>query len=84
MTVGLPQADKSLSQKPDLFTLFSIVIGYRQHLRVVGDSMERTLKEGDLITYKKNKSKKFKLRNWRYCRCFSSKNKKQVNHKKNS
>ena len=29
------------------------MIGYRQHLRVVGNSMERSLKEGDLITYKK-------------------------------
>ena len=53
MIAGLPQADKNLFQKPDLFTLFTLIIGYRQHLRVVGTSMERTLKEGDLITYKK-------------------------------
>ena len=53
MTAGLPQADKSLFQKPDLFTLFSIMIGCRQHLRVVGDSMEGTISEGDLITYKR-------------------------------
>jgi len=50
---GLPQADKSLFHKPDLFTLFTLIIGYRQHLRVVGTSMEGTLKKGDLITYKK-------------------------------
>ena len=61
MTVGLQQADRSLSQKPDLFTLFSIVIGYRQHLRVVGDSMEDTISEGDLITYKKINPKNFEL-----------------------
>ena len=61
MIVGLQQADKSLSQKPDLFTLFSIVIGYRQHLRVVGDSMEDTISEGDLITYKKINPKNFEL-----------------------
>ena len=53
MIAGLQQADKSLFQKPDLFTLFTLIIGYRQHLRVVGNSMEETLKEGDLITYKK-------------------------------
>ena len=53
MTVGLQQADRSLSQKPDLFTLFFIMIGYRQHLRVVGNSMETTLLEGYLITYKR-------------------------------
>ena len=53
MTAGLPQANKSLFQKPDLITLFTLIIGYRQHLRVVGTSMERTLKEGDLVTYKK-------------------------------
>ena len=53
MTTGLPQADKSLFHKPDLFTLFTLIIGYRQHLRVVGNSMEGTLKEGDLITYRK-------------------------------
>ena len=61
MTVGLQQADRSLSKKPDLFTLFSIVIGYRQHLRVVGDSMEDTISEGDLITYKKINPKNFEL-----------------------
>ena len=53
MTAGLRQADKSLFQKPDLITLFKLIIGYRQHLRVVGNSMEGTLSEGDLITYKK-------------------------------
>ena len=53
MTAGLPQADKSLYQKPDLFTLFSIMIGYRRHLRVVGNSMRNTIYEGDLVTYKK-------------------------------
>ena len=52
MTAGLPQADQSLFQKPDLFTLFSIMIGYRQHLRVIGNSMEDTISEGDLIIYK--------------------------------
>ena len=53
MIAGLPQANKSLFQKPDLLTLFTLIIGYRQHLRVVGTSMERTLKDGDLVTYKK-------------------------------
>nr|WP_257473603.1 nickel-type superoxide dismutase maturation protease [Prochlorococcus marinus] len=58
---GLPQADKSLFHKPDLFTLFTLIIGYRQHLRVVGTSMERTLKEGDLVTYKKLNPKNIHL-----------------------
>ena len=58
MTAGLQQADKNLFQKPDFFTLITLIIGYRQHLRVVGTSMERTLKEGDLITYKKINPKK--------------------------
>ena len=53
MTVGLQRADKSLLQKPDLFTLFSLIIGYRQHLRVVGDSMKDIISDGDLIIYKK-------------------------------
>ena len=57
MTAGLRLADKDFFQKPDLFTLFALIIGYRQHLRVVGDSMKGTLKEGDLITYKKLNSK---------------------------
>ncbi len=61
MTAGLPQADKSLFQKPDLFTLFSIMIGYRQHLRVVGDSMEGTVSDGDLIIYKKINPKNLDL-----------------------
>jgi len=58
---GLPQADKSLFHNPDLFTLFTLIIGYRQHLRVVGASMERTLKEGDLVTYKKLNPKNIDL-----------------------
>ena len=53
MIAGLPQADKSLFHKPDLITLFTLIIGYRQYLRVVGTSMERTLREGDLVTYRK-------------------------------
>ena len=61
MTAGLRQADKSLFQKPDLFTLFTLIIGYRQHLRVVGNSMEGTLSEGDLITYKKINPKNLDL-----------------------
>ena len=61
MTAGLPQADKSLFQKPDLFSLFSIMIGYRQHLRVVGNSMEDKISEGDLIVYKKINPKKPEL-----------------------
>jgi len=61
MTAGLRQADKSLFQKPDLNSLFvlipweaksDILIGYRQHLRVVGSSMEGTLSDGDLIIFK--------------------------------
>ena len=62
MITGLQQADKSLFQKPDLFTLFTLIIGYRQHLRVVGTSMERTLKEGDLVTYKKLNQKNIDLK----------------------
>ena len=61
MIAGLPQADKNLFHKPDLFTLFTLIIGYRQHLRVVGTSMERTLKEGDLVTYKKLNPKNIDL-----------------------
>ncbi|WP_269625381.1 nickel-type superoxide dismutase maturation protease [Prochlorococcus marinus] len=61
MIAGLPQADKSPLHKPDLFTLFTLIIGYRQYLRVVGSSMERTLKEGDLVTYKKLNQKNIKL-----------------------
>jgi len=57
MIAGLQQVDKSLFHKPDLFTLFTLIIGYRQHLRVVGNSMKNTLSEGDLITYKKLNSK---------------------------
>ena len=61
MIAGLPQADKSLFHKPDLFTLLTLIIGYRQHLRVVGTSMEETLREGDLVTYKKLNKKKIDL-----------------------
>ena len=61
MTAGLRQADKRLFQKPDLLTLLTLFVGYRQHLRVVGNSMERTLSEGDLITYKKIKPKNLDL-----------------------
>ena len=61
MIAGLPQADKSLFHKPDLFTLFALIIGYRQHLRVVGNSMEKTLLEGDLIIYKKTNPKNHDL-----------------------
>ena len=38
------------------------MIGYRQHLRVVGNSMESTLSEGDLITYKKINKKNLDLK----------------------
>ena len=62
MIAGLPQADKSLFHKPDLFTLFTLIIGYRQYLRVVGASMVSTLKEGDLITYKKLNPKNIDLK----------------------
>ena len=62
MTTGLRQADKNLFHKPDLFTLFTLVIGYRQHLRVVGNSMKGTLSEGDLITYKKINRKNLDLK----------------------
>ena len=61
MTTGLRQADKSLFKKPDLITLITLIIGYRQHLRVVGDSMEQTISEGDLITYKKINPKNLEL-----------------------
>ena len=61
MIAGLPQADKSLFHKPNLFTLFTLILGYRQHLRVVGNSMEGTLKEGDLISYKKLNPKNIDL-----------------------
>jgi len=62
VTAGLQQADKSLFKNPDLFTLFTLIIGYRQHLRVVGNSMEGTLSEGDLITYKKINPKKIDVK----------------------
>ena len=62
MIAGLPQADISLFQKPNLFTLFTLLIGYRQHLRVVGNSMEKTLKDGDLVTYKKLNKKNIDLK----------------------
>ena len=62
MTAGLQPVDKSLFQKPDLFSLFSIMIGYRQHLRVVGKSMEEILSEGDLITYKRINPKNLDLK----------------------
>ena len=61
MTAGLRQVNKSLFQKPDLFTLLTLIIGYRQHLRVVGNSMEETISEGDLITYKKINPKNLEL-----------------------
>ena len=68
MTAGLRQADKSLFRKPDLISLFilipwkaksDIIIGYRQHLRVVGNSMEGTISDGDLVIFK---TKNFKLK----------------------
>ena len=61
MTAGLRQADKSLYQKPDLLTLLTLFIGYRQHLRVVGNSMHGSLSEGDLIVYKKINPKNLDL-----------------------
>ena len=62
MIVGLQQADKNLFKKAHLGTLFSLIIGYRQHLRVVGNSMENTLREGDLIIYKNLTRKKALLK----------------------
>ena len=61
MTTGLRQADKSLFKTPDLITLITLIIGYRQYLRVVGNSMEQTISEGDLITYKKINPKNLEL-----------------------
>ena len=61
MTTGLRQADKNLLQKPDLITLLTLIIGYRQYLRVVGNSMEGILSEGDLITYKRINPKNLDL-----------------------
>ncbi len=61
MIAGLQQADKNLFKKPDLISLFvlipweaksDILIGHRQHLRVVGSSMEGTISEGDLIIFR--------------------------------
>ena len=37
------------------------MIGYRQHLRVVGNSMQDTISEGDLIIYKKINPKNSEL-----------------------
>ena len=62
MIVGLQQADKNLFKGAHLGTLFSLIFGYRQHLRVVGNSMENTLKEGDLIIYKSLKRTKSNLK----------------------
>ena len=61
MIAGLQQADKNLFQKPNFFTLITLITGYRRHLRVVGTSMEGTLKEGDLITFKKLNQKNVDL-----------------------
>ena len=61
MTTGLRQADKSLFKTPDLITLITLIIGYRQHLRVVGNSMQDTISEGDLIIYKKINPKNSEL-----------------------
>ena len=61
MIVGLRQADKNLFQKPDFFTLLTLILGYRQHLRVVGNSMQDTLSDGDLITFKKINRKHINL-----------------------
>ena len=61
MIAGLRQADKNLFSKPDLISLFvlipweaksDIIIGYRQHLRVVGNSMAGSISEGDLVIFK--------------------------------
>ena len=62
MTAGLPQADRSLYQNPSLFTLLKYIVGYRQHLRVVGSSMQGALKEGDLVRYKKINPKNIDLK----------------------
>ncbi len=62
MTVGLRQADKPLFKKPDLITLFSLILGYRQHLRVVGNSMEKTLSERELIISSKINPKNLDLK----------------------
>ena len=62
MTAGLRQADKSLFKTPDLITFLTLIIGYRQYLRVVGNSMEGILSEGDLITYKKINPKNHDLK----------------------
>ena len=61
MTAGLRQADKGLFKKPDLFSLLTLIIGYRKLLRVTGNSMEGVLSEGDLITYKKINPKNLDL-----------------------
>ena len=61
MTAGSRQADRNLFKKPNLFTLLTLVIGYRQHLRVVGTSMERTLNQGVLVTYKRLNPKRIDL-----------------------
>ena len=62
MIAGLRRADKSLFHKPDLLNLFSIMFRYRQHLRVVGNSMKNILSEGDLIRYKKIDMKNLDLK----------------------
>ena len=62
MIAGLQQADKNLLKKANLGTLFSLIIGYRQHLRVVGNSMEGILSDGDLIIYKKINPKNIDLK----------------------
>ena len=57
MIVGLQQADIDLFKKISLVDLISLMIGYRQHLRVIGNSMEPALFEGDLILFKKTSPK---------------------------
>ena len=61
MIVGLQQANKTLLKEATLGTFFSLIIGYRRHLRVVGSSMEKTLYEGDLIIYKRVNQKRIDL-----------------------
>ena len=64
MTHGLLQAKgnrAALNQKT-LVSIFFLIIGLRQHCRVVGNSMQPTLNDGDLLIYKRFNLKNHKLK----------------------
>ncbi|WP_338107183.1 nickel-type superoxide dismutase maturation protease [Prochlorococcus marinus] len=59
--LGLQQAKREDFKGSILISLFLLLIGFRRHCRVVGNSMLPTLKNGDLIIYKPYKYRKDKI-----------------------